>query len=598
MHVRFWGTRGSLPKPGRDTLRFGGNTSCIEVRTSSNTLLILDCGSGLHALGQALKATGRPVENGHILISHTHWDHIQGIPFFAPFFEPGGKWQVYAPRGLGQSVEDTLAGQMQYSYFPVRLDQMAADIHFHELLEGSFRIDDVEIKTHYMNHTSLTLGFRIEVDGAVLVYATDHEPFDPQLASGQGEIAGRDRQHCEFLRGADLVIHDAQFTAEEYPDKVGWGHSTIEYATTMARAAGAARLALTHHDPLRSDDALDKLVRDARESERTEMHYIDIFAAAEGGEIELKGRAVAARAASRVPDSQKHVSALVNPSLVLAVDDTLASQTIREAATSDGITVIEANDADQALEIARASMPAVAIIEIVNDGFDRLRSAQPAHNDHNAAVAVPIVVVTDEAHLSVSAETREAPGIDVLSKPFSAAYARTFIRASLLRTACRWQRALSAFDEERRIELLHQLKILDTPPEERFDRLTRLAASIFDVPMALISLVDRERQWFKSNYGLKVRETSRETSFCAHAVSARSMLIVPDTFQDPRFSDNPLVSGSHRVRFYAGYPLFVDDCCVGTLCILDYRPRQLDRPAVGLLRDLAALAEGELVSKA
>lgn len=595
MLVRFWGTRGSLPKPGRDTLRFGGNTSCVEVRTSSNTLLILDCGSGLHALGQALKS--RPVENGHILISHTHWDHIQGIPFFAPFFEPGSKWHVYAPRGLGQSVEDTLAGQMQYSYFPVRLDQMAADIRFHELIEGSFRIDDVEIKSHYMNHTSLTLGFRIEADGAVLVYATDHEPFDSKLASGQGEIFGRDRQHCEFLRGADLVIHDAQFTAEEYPDKAGWGHSTIEYATTMARAAGAARLALTHHDPLRSDDALDKLVQTARESERTEMHYLDIFAAAEGREIELKGRAISSRSTPKELGPQSHASALVNPSLVLAVDDTLASQTIREAATSDGITVIEVNDADQALEIARASMPAVAVIEIGNGSFDRLRSAQPAHNDQIAAVAVPIVVVTDEVHLS-AAGTREAPGIDVLSKPFSAAYARTFIRASLLRTACRWQRALSAFDEERRIELLHQLKILDTAPEERFDRLTRLAASIFDVPMALISLVDRERQWFKSNYGLKAKETSRETSFCAHAVSARSMLVVPDTFQDPRFSDNPLVSGSHRVRFYAGYPLFVDDCCVGTLCILDYRPRQLDPAAVGLLRDLAALAEDELVSKA
>jgi phosphoribosyl 1,2-cyclic phosphodiesterase len=110
MHVRFWGTRGSLPKPGPDTLRFGGNTSCVEVRTTSGTLVIIDCGSGLHGLGQALMATGKPIVNAHILISHTHWDHIQGIPFFAPFFVSGNKWQIYAPKGLGQSVQETLAG--------------------------------------------------------------------------------------------------------------------------------------------------------------------------------------------------------------------------------------------------------------------------------------------------------------------------------------------------------------------------------------------------------------------------------------------------------------------------------------------------------
>src|SRR3972149_201494 len=117
MHVRFWGTRGSLPKPGPNTLHFGGNTSCVEVRTAADTLVIIDCGSGLHGLGQALVGADKPVPRGHILVSHTHWDHIQGIPFFVPFFVPGNEWDIYAPRGLGQSVQDTLAGQMQYAYF-------------------------------------------------------------------------------------------------------------------------------------------------------------------------------------------------------------------------------------------------------------------------------------------------------------------------------------------------------------------------------------------------------------------------------------------------------------------------------------------------
>ena len=282
MYVRFWGTRGSLPKPGPDTLRYGGNTSCIEVQTAAGTLVIIDCGSGLHDLGQALMTAGGPVLKGHILVSHTHWDHIQGIPFFTPFFVPENEWDIYAPRGIGQSLQETLAGQMQYAYFPVRLDQMGASIHYHELIEGEFQIDDITVRTRYLNHTALTLGFRLEADGAALVYASDHEPFSRHLASGKGDIGRQDRQHCEFLAGADLVIHDAQFTLDEYSSKIGWGHSTAEYAVAMCRAAGAARLALTHHDPLRTDNAIDQIVRDARDDQSRMAPALDIFAAAEG----------------------------------------------------------------------------------------------------------------------------------------------------------------------------------------------------------------------------------------------------------------------------------------------------------------------------
>lgn len=293
MHVRFWGTRGSLPKPGPSTLRFGGNTSCVEVRTSANTLVIIDCGSGLHGLGQALLRAAKPALKGHILISHTHWDHIQGIPFFAPFFVAENEWDIYAPKGLGQSLQDTLAGQMQHAYFPVRLDQMGAKIRYHELIESDFQLDDVTVRTQYMNHTAVTLGFRLEADGAALVYASDHEPFSSHLASGKGEILERDRRHCQFLRGADLVVHDAQFTFNEYERKTGWGHSTVEYAVAMSRAAGVACLALTHHDPLRTDDAIEEIVRHTCDQQRRMRPALDIFAAAEGQEIELKasGRA-------------------------------------------------------------------------------------------------------------------------------------------------------------------------------------------------------------------------------------------------------------------------------------------------------------------
>src|SRR5499433_2702974 len=147
MHMRFWGTRGSLPKPGPTTLRYGGNTSCVEVRTAGGTLIVLDCGSGAYGLGQALLAEASGPLHGHLLISHTHWDHIQGFPFFAPLFVPGNEWDIYAPGSVGQQLETTLAGQMEYTYFPVTLEQLNASIRYHDLVEGQFAIGGVRIIT-------------------------------------------------------------------------------------------------------------------------------------------------------------------------------------------------------------------------------------------------------------------------------------------------------------------------------------------------------------------------------------------------------------------------------------------------------------------
>jgi phosphoribosyl 1,2-cyclic phosphodiesterase len=582
VHIRFWGTRGSLPRPGPDTLRFGGNTSCVEVSSDRGTLVIIDCGSGLHDLGHALIASGQSTLKGHILISHTHWDHIQGIPFFAPFFKPGNEWDIYAPKGLGQSLENTLAGQMQYAYFPLRLDQMGATIRFHELVEGDLDINDIKVRTQYLNHTALTLSYRLEVDGAALVYASDHEPFSSHLASGQGDILGQDRKHCEFLEGADLVIHDAQFTAQEYPNKIGWGHSTVEYAVAMCRASGAARLALTHHDPLRTDRAIEEIVNVARDQCGLSAP-LEIFAAAEGQGLTLRAYGNALAPAISRQTRNSNAAELARASLLMAVKDPVAANTIREAAQADDITVVEASSENYATN-GHPFQPSLIVLEWEGDQ-DSLQLYNKSAGDIPTIVVAPI---EDEA---VTATTQVQ---EWLIKPFSSAYARTRIRACLLRKACHWERALTSDMEESRLATLHDIGILDTPPEERFDRITRLAASLLKVPMALVSLVDGERQWFKSSYGLTVAETSREVSFCSHAVASREVLVVSDTLQDPRFADNPLVTDSPRIRFYAGCPIFVEEACVGTLCVLDDRPHQIDAERLRLLCELARLAESEL----
>jgi len=147
MQVTFFGTRGSLPVPGPLTVRYGGNTSCFAVRSAGGTLIVLDMGTGAYALGRELAASGNPVR-GHILISHTHWDHIQGLPFFAPLFRPGNEWDIYAPRGLGPSLREALSGQMQYTYFPLELEQLGATIRYHDLVEGSLTLGDIAVETH------------------------------------------------------------------------------------------------------------------------------------------------------------------------------------------------------------------------------------------------------------------------------------------------------------------------------------------------------------------------------------------------------------------------------------------------------------------
>lgn len=597
MRVRFWGTRGSIAKPGPSTARYGGNTSCVEVRTDAGTLIVIDCGTGSHGLGQELCAGNDGGRRGHILISHTHWDHIQGIPFFAPLFVPGNEWDVYGPKGLSGSIRETLAGQMEHTYFPVTLEKFAATIRYHDLVEGVFAIDDVRITARYLHHPALTLGYRLEADGASAVYCCDHEPHAPALASGEGEIVGHDRRYAEFVAGADLVIHDAQYTAKDFPAKIGWGHSSAEFAVRICLEAGVRKVALTHHDPLRDDAAVDQILAGMRARVRASAADLEVVAAAEGETILLAGNP---DAPAPVREGFAARSALspeaLQGAVVVRVDDAGIRKILEQAIAGEGLSAKIVADEAALLRAAREQRPLLVVVQHHPPGMDSLAITDAIRDQEGAEeVQVPVAVVTTTEDLARRAS--DAP-TDWLVKPFSVSYARARIRAWALRSAIRWVRARLPVDEASRVGALRELDVLDTPPEDRFDRLTRLAAAAFDVPIALVSLVDADRQWFKSCYGLDVSETSRDEAFCAHVVHQHADMVVPDTLQDGRFADNPLVTDGPRIRFYAGAPLMLDGgACIGTFCLIDVRPRMLDPGQLALLHDLRDLALAELVER-
>jgi phosphoribosyl 1,2-cyclic phosphodiesterase/CheY-like chemotaxis protein len=539
-------------------------------------------------------ATGAKGLRGHILISHTHWDHIQGIPFFAPLFVPGNQWDIYGPKGLDQSLRETLAGQMQYTYFPVTPDQFAATIRYHDLVEGVFDIDDIKIITHYLNHPALTLGYRLEADGATVVYCCDHEPHSRSLAGGQGDIAGQDLRHAEFINGADLLIHDAQYTAAEYPSKIGWGHSTVEYTVRLSQLAQVKRLALTHHDPLRDDDAVDRVLAGIRRGLQTTACPLQVFAAVEGEIVEVQpSRSTAPeRSTAQFPATTSIEPALAERSVLLGVADPSMAAVLSEAVRAEGIRSNFISVVDEARNLIDKDRPSLVILEHDRARVDGMATCRAIRQITDHETPVVMVAAQEDSGADVAAGVS-----DWLIKPFTSSYARTKIRAWVLRTECRWIRATIPDDEEQRIASLRELKILDTAPEERFDRITRLAAALFNVPMAIISLVDENRQWFKSCLGSNDKETPRDVAFCAHVVYSREPMIVSDAFQDARFADNPLVINEPRIRFYAGYPLMLDNgSCIGTLCLLDTRPRTLEGPDLERLHDLADIALREILA--
>ena len=281
MRVRFWGVRGSFPVPGVQTNRYGGNTSCVEVRTKAGPHLILDAGTGLRRLGKELMTEGFGEGKGkvHLLISHTHWDHIQGLPFFSPLYQPGNQLWVYARQRDDTHLRAVFASQTENPYFPVPMNAVQASVSFRELADHArFEIGTgVKVSCTRLNHPWVAIAYRVEADGATLVYCTDTAPFtdillenefiaqpprlgDPLVPEHATKLKAMRDDLVELCRGADLLIYDTQFTAEEYKSRPHWGHSTPHDAIEIALAAKAKALMLYHHAPERTDDELDQIL--------------------------------------------------------------------------------------------------------------------------------------------------------------------------------------------------------------------------------------------------------------------------------------------------------------------------------------------------
>lgn len=284
--LRFWGTRGSIPSPGPHTARYGGNTPCVEVRTETNGLLILDAGTGIRALGNALVAEARRTSSGisaDIFLTHAHWDHIQGIPFFAPVFERGNQFMIWAPKSLGQPIDEVLREQMAPTVFPVPFDDLSALLDFCAIGDGEERQGNgFTVRSFGVQHPGGAAGYRFSDrsgGGSSFVYVSDNE-----LGSSDGYAMRSEwrSELVEFIRGATVLIHDATYTTEEYEGHRGWGHSTMDDAVDLALDAGVEQLILFHHEPERADDDLDRCVDHCRSLVKRRGAALAVSAAAEG----------------------------------------------------------------------------------------------------------------------------------------------------------------------------------------------------------------------------------------------------------------------------------------------------------------------------
>ncbi len=294
--VKFWGVRGSIPTPGPSTVFFGGNTSCVELRVDGQ-LIILDAGSGIRPLGQALAAEfGDRAIDLTLLITHTHWDHSQGFPFFLPAYHAKNRVRILGYEGARDGLASTLAGQMESPYFPIALKQMPGNIVIEELKEMTFQVGPVRVEACFSNHPGICVGYRVFSSSGSVVYLPDNESFNEHSKTVHGgSLPGNIEENlAKFIAHADVLITDAQYGAEEYQRHVGWGHGCLDDVVRFAIAGGVKRLYLFHHDPEHDDRTVSAMLMHARELAAAVGSGIRIEAAREGEQFTLTPRAVGA----------------------------------------------------------------------------------------------------------------------------------------------------------------------------------------------------------------------------------------------------------------------------------------------------------------
>ncbi len=297
MKLKFWGVRGSIPTPGKHTVRYGGNTPCLELRLDDDELIIFDAGTGIRNLGDHLINRGESV-NAYLLITHPHWDHIQGFPFFKPAFISGNELTIIGTERPEKSLSEIIAEQMNRIYFPVQLHELKAKINFVPVREeGELKIYDAKVKMIYVNHPGFTVAYRLEYKGKSLVYVSDNEPYDRSVASTFANVEKIVKEKFErqdgdpnqrvfdFCQNADILIHDATYTPEEYIDRVGWGHSHYLFTLRIAAEANVKRLYIFHHDHNHSDDKVDEILKKCKKEVKSRGYKFECEAAIENGEV-------------------------------------------------------------------------------------------------------------------------------------------------------------------------------------------------------------------------------------------------------------------------------------------------------------------------